>query len=351
MFLPPLSSKRGQLVLEGLSDDTKHFWAPKNIPHVSNPSPITFLRDYVSTYNPVIITDLIDDWPALNWTLHNLGSSLPKSVNVNFSFNGQADSVQSISCVERFIYPAECNTDWSLFADMLLHPCADDAIPYLSQQNDNLRNFFPTLLEDIDQSFELAEAAFGLSSPEAINLWIGDERSISSVHKDFFENLYVVLSGEKTFVLLPPTDIAFMPENEYPTLIHSIKNKELIMNSNLEPSLHERLKLNDMELADSYCPSPFVSWIPIDPLYPDECIAKYPPFKYATPIYCTVKAGELLYIPSMWYHRVSQTCLTIAVNYWYDQRFDFRYSTLISILVIYKYNMSLIINIFYSFSM
>ena len=38
-----------------------------------------------------------------------------------------------------------------------------------------------------------------------------------------------------------------------------------------------------------------------------------------------MNAGEVLYIPSMWYHYVTQTCLTIAVNYWYDQRFDFRY--------------------------
>jgi hypothetical protein len=28
----------------------------------------------------------------------------------------------------------------------------------------------------------------------------------------------------------------------------------------------------------------------------------------------------------MWYHRVSQTRLSIAVNYWYEQRFDNRYS-------------------------
>ena len=27
----------------------------------------------------------------------------------------------------------------------------------------------------------------------------------------------------------------------------------------------------------------------------------------------------------MWYHRVSQTCLTISVNYWYEQNFDFRF--------------------------
>eukprot|EP01042_Synura_sphagnicola_P004252 gene4252-biopygen4579 len=27
----------------------------------------------------------------------------------------------------------------------------------------------------------------------------------------------------------------------------------------------------------------------------------------------------------MWYHRVSQTRVTVAVNFWYDMRFDFRY--------------------------
>ena len=38
-----------------------------------------------------------------------------------------------------------------------------------------------------------------------------------------------------------------------------------------------------------------------------------------------VRAGQVLYIPAMWYHRVSQSQFTIAVNYWYDQRFDHRY--------------------------
>jgi hypothetical protein len=32
-----------------------------------------------------------------------------------------------------------------------------------------------------------------------------------------------------------------------------------------------------------------------------------------------------LYIPAMWYHRVSQRTHTVSVNYWYEQRFDFRY--------------------------
>lgn len=28
--------------------------------------------------------------------------------------------------------------------------------------------------------------------PEAVNLWIGDERSVTSWHKDPFENIYAV---------------------------------------------------------------------------------------------------------------------------------------------------------------
>lgn len=33
----------------------------------------------------------------------------------------------------------------------------------------------------------------------------------ASVHKDHYENLYCVVSGEKHFVLLPPTDRPFVP--------------------------------------------------------------------------------------------------------------------------------------------
>lgn len=31
------------------------------------------------------------------------------------------------------------------------------------------------------------------------------------VHKDHYENLYCVVSGEKHFILLPPTDRPFIP--------------------------------------------------------------------------------------------------------------------------------------------
>ena len=37
-------------------------------------------------------------------------------------------------------------------------------------------------------------------------------------------------------------------------------------------------------------------------------------FKFATLIDSTL--GECIYIPSLWYHRVTQTCETVGINYW-----------------------------------
>lgn len=66
-------------------------------------------------------------------------------------------------------------------------------------------------MSDVPAAVALGEAAFG-NAPEAVNLWIGDSRSVSSCHKDHYENLYVVVRGEKVFTLLPPSAAPFLHE-------------------------------------------------------------------------------------------------------------------------------------------
>lgn len=34
---------------------------------------------------------------------------------------------------------------------------------------------------------------------------------------------------------------------------------------------------------------------------------------------------DILYLPALWYHRVSQKGVTVAVNYWHDMQFDHKY--------------------------
>lgn len=41
-------------------------------------------------------------------------------------------------------------------------------------------------MEDVEPFLALAGEAFG-NEPDAVNLWIGDDRSVSAVHKDHYE--------------------------------------------------------------------------------------------------------------------------------------------------------------------
>jgi len=48
--------------------------------------------------------------------------------------------------------------------------------------------------------------------------------------------------------------------------------------------------------------------------------------KHTSPVRAVLRAGDILYLPSLWYHQVEQIPdqehRTIAVNYWYDMAFD-----------------------------
>ena len=221
--------------LKKLSELTKDFWIDPKVKVVTNPSAIEFLRDSYSTYTPSILQGLLKDWKCYQkWDIDYLNEILSdKEIKVNLTPDGRADSVITVpdsdsaelelnenpphhKTKEIFVYPLEQKLKFSLFRDMILNPQENDAVPYLSEQNDNLRQEFPELMQDVPSHFPLASACFGdtndttngISSNEAlpsssstlkkealeaVNLWIGDERSQSSLHKDHFEVSYAYL--------------------------------------------------------------------------------------------------------------------------------------------------------------
>lgn len=80
--------------------------------------------------------------------------------------------------------------------------------------------------------------------------------------------------------------------------------------------------------------STYVSWSPLDPADFDEssighneCMKQYPLAKHAMGLHMKVevKAGETLYLPAMWFHRVTQAEETIAINYWHDMKYNMKY--------------------------
>jgi peptidyl-lysine (3S)-dioxygenase / protease len=169
----------------------------------------------------------------------------------------------------------------------------------------------------VDAHVPWASEALGCL-PEAVNLWIGNSHSVTSFHKDHYDNIYVVVSGEKHFLLLPPTEHHRLYISDYPAAQYVAADQEA------EGERQLRLKLQMEE------PERMVPWSSVDP-YPAAQASSFPLyFDGPAPIRCTVRAGEMLYLPSMWFHHVSQSPgpngLTIAVNYWYDMQFDIKYA-------------------------
>lgn len=170
---------------------------------------------------------------------------------------------------------------------------------------------------------------------DAVNLWVGNSRAVSSMHKDHYENLMYVASGEKIFTLCPPADVVFLYEHlQYEQGIFEVLasgNGDSASPSWVVQRDSSADRQDEQEKAGgSGGSSSKVRWIAPDVsilLHGTarqrlELLHAYPLLRYAHPVEVRVRAGELLFLPKLWYHRVTQSCETVAINYWYEMAFD-----------------------------
>ncbi len=182
---------------------------------------------------------------------------------------------------------------------------------YLQQQNNCMAEAFRPLLKDVDEHLPWATEAMG-SRPEAVNLWVGGSQSLTTFHKDPYENLYAVVRGAKKFELMPPSDVFRMHLGIYPTAQYARTEP---------PGLELRL-----------CePASEVRWCPIDTTSRDPEARRHHPLFWDSelpgPLTVTVATGEVLYLPALWFHQVQQSRgPVVAVNYWHDMRFEQPYA-------------------------
>lgn len=268
-----------------------------NVPRlISPPTSEDFYFEYISQNRPVIIQNAINHWPALTkWkTNEYLIKNLPDKITVAITPNGRADAVND----NYFCMPQEIEMTFEEFTEKVSNNNSD-TIYYIQHQNNNFSDqAFANLWSDVESDLIFATDSFRCK-PDVMNIWIGTHQSVSSLHKDPYENIYAVITGKKVFRLLPPASQPWLHEQFY---------KQAIYN---KTESGWEIKPLDQE------PIP---WIPIDLGKPD--LVKYPLLQHVNPITVTVHAGEVLYLPALWYHQVEQQddeegrC--IAINYWYD---------------------------------
>ena len=177
----------------------------------SPPSPLTFYRDYVSASLPVLVRSAVDDWPAVDTWRDNaylrraMGDQV---VSVACTPHGRADSVQD----GLLMLPCEERWSFGRFMDYIERPQCGE-VCYLQAQNASFSSEYGPLHDDV-RPLEWASVAFN-DAPDAVNLWMGNCHSLTTLHHDPYENLYAVITGEKTFLLFPPTDLYWLNERTY----------------------------------------------------------------------------------------------------------------------------------------
>ncbi|KAK4401023.1 Bifunctional peptidase and (3S)-lysyl hydroxylase Jmjd7 [Sesamum angolense] len=219
-----------------------------------HPTPLQFLRHYVTPNKPCLISAAVPHWPALSlWrSAAYLRTTLSTtSVSLHLTPTGKADSLAPHPTspppsaspqphVQKLPFPEAL--------DAVLASGEEKTVAYLQQQNDCFRSEYGVLAGDCEEHIPWASEALGCS-PEAVNLWVGNHLSETSFHKDHYENLYVVITGEKRFLLLPPTDVHRMYIREYPAAQYCY---------------HQDSGECTLELED---PIAYVPWCSVDP-YP-----------------------------------------------------------------------------------
>ncbi|XP_060072391.1 bifunctional peptidase and (3S)-lysyl hydroxylase Jmjd7-like [Ylistrum balloti] len=285
-----------------MAEEARELYLDKQVPVISAPvSPLRFYREHVASNKPVVVEGALQHWPALKLWEESYFRKKIGDVNVSVTVtpNGYADAVTD----GKFVMPDERKMTMSKFLDELDAP-KKDKVFYIQKQNSNLTEEFSSIISDVDTDIDWGTEAFG-QPPDAVNFWMGDGRAVTSMHRDHYENLYCVVRGWKTFILIPPTDLAYVPYEIYQSASYRENDQ------------------GGFEIVDDE-ETGKVPWVAIDPESPD--LDRYPQYGHARPLKVTVHAGQMLYLPSLWFHHVSQSHGCIAVNYWYDMQFDIKYN-------------------------
>ncbi|KAI9683151.1 MAG: hypothetical protein M1829_005942 [Trizodia sp. TS-e1964] len=272
------------------------------------PSALEFMR-YVARNRPFVVRSGAAHWAATRlWTAEYLEEAMAdQRVNVAVTPHGfappqlyyapctsltglkissNADSVVTgADGALVFVRPLEQE---ELFRDFFYYVrnqelgCGGDVldlVKYAQTQNDNLRGEYAEIFKDVEKDIPWARIALA-TEPEAINVWIGNSRSVTALHKDNYENIYCQLVGSKNFVLLPPAESACVGE------------RELRCATYVYADTKGSMKVKEDEPLETI---PFATW---DPDKPSERSTRFSHF--SQPHRVTLGPGDMLYLPAMW---------------------------------------------------
>jgi hypothetical protein len=162
-----------------------------------------FFDRYIATRTPVKFFNQLQDqpWNVNSWTNQYLKDKAGNCL-VKVEYRDTSDG--------RF---GKGNEQTIKFGEFLDHHSSGDQRWYLTtQQLDYTAEGQPMIVShpitDLLDDVPLRPHLMGHLIPQNINLWMGcsEQPTTSGLHHDFHDNIYILLRGQKTFTLYPPSE-------------------------------------------------------------------------------------------------------------------------------------------------
>lgn len=235
-----------------------------------------FLRDYYTTNRPVVITGMMDDWPAMRkWNLDFFQKQFgDRDIEVQMGRNAGANyEVER----EKFIK----KISMSQFIEMIRSSNGTNDFYLTANNNSSNKKALPELWDDIIQIPEYLDGSDRLGG----FFWMGPPGTITPFHHDLTNNFMAQVIGRKRVKIAPSWDMPLM-NNDYHVFC---RVDGRVTNPNPQPGREEPQILE-----------------------------------------CMLCAGEILFLPIGCLHYVEgvETSVTISfTNFVFDNNFSSFYST------------------------
>lgn len=221
-----------------------------------------FLRDYYFENRPAIFKNAVNHWPAMKWTPESLKRAVGSS-----EVEVQAGRTRDAKYEE--------NRD--LFRKMMPFDQFIDNVMALGKSNDlymtanNIGKSQATMRKIFPDIGNVGDGYLNLSNmDDKCFVWIGPAGTLTPLHHDLTNNLFVQLHGRKRFLMVPAAEAACV--------------------------YNARHVYSD-----------------VDAFAPDY--EKYPLYKNATVMDFVLGPGEVLFIPLGWWHAVESLDVSISTSF------------------------------------
>jgi hypothetical protein len=257
---------------------TNFFRKVEPVERVRRLAPDEFNRRFASAHRPVIIEGVASEWPARSqWSLDHFAARLPDLRVPIEIWDGDEAEADAASYLKQLR-----GTEMTFAEYARVCRAGNSKRHYLAQYP--IFKHAPALRADVGELEPYFDFPFFFPRPlrSALTaqplLWVGPGGTVSTLHFDMYQNLFVQLAGRKRFLLVAPEQSArlYYPDRRFGML---------------------------------------ANFSPLDVEKPD--LERHPLAREVEALECVVEPGEMLFIPIGWWHHVRSFEPSISMNFWW----------------------------------